>query len=553
MMRTRISGLLAMVSVGALGACTSASGSDTAPTLTIVSPIRGATSDGGAVTVTGTVTDDGPVAVTVNGAPATVAADGSFTVDVVLPPGITVIETHAVDRDAHDVRDVRAVLAGHLVATDGTLAAPVAARADAGAIAAVGDAIATLASGVDFDAAVKAMNPIYNNGGCLGARVDVTSVQLGAIDVGLAPGRGALVTDVAIHDVVVKAHADFKAACIGGSTSITVTTTTARIHGDLGVGASGGALHTTLPDATVALDGFTIDVGGVPSAVESLLRTQVRDAVANALANIIKQKAPGMADQALAGLVAKPLAPSILGHATQIAIDPTAIAIDPATGLYVELSTTTKVDGGTAGLALATGDAMSPDVLAGAPGLGIAIADDTINQLLAGLWAAGAVDRSLPIASVGPLAALLDDDVATLDVHLALPPTVSPGTGDALALALGDLVVTGRDAAGGEVQTIALSLSTTLTAAPSQAGKLALAVGTPAVKAQVLVQTDVVDRPLTDAQVEGIVNGAWGLVGDTIGSALANVPMPSVAGVALGAPTVTGHGGFVVADLAVGP
>jgi hypothetical protein len=183
-------------------------------------------------------------------------------------------------------------------------------------------------------------------------------------------------------------------------------------------------------------------------------------------------------------------------------------------------------------------------------GLGVAVANDAVNQLFAGMWAAGVMDRSLDITTVGPLAALLDPTITTLDVHLALPPTVSTA-GDALQLAIGDLVVTGKDASGADVQKLALSFSTTLTAGPTQSGKLALVVGAPTVKAQVLFQADTVYSPLTDTSIEGIVTGAWGLVGDLVDGALSKVPMPSLAGVQLGAPAMSGKAGFLIADIGV--
>jgi hypothetical protein len=65
----------------------------------------------------------------------------------------------------------------------------------------------------------------------------------------------------------------------------------------------------------------------------------------------------------------------------------------------------------------------------------------------------------------------------------------------------------------------------------------------------VLVQTEAVDRLLTDEQVEGIVTGVWGVVGGQADAALSTLPMPSLAGVTLGAPTIEGRDGFVLAAM----
>jgi len=112
-------------------------------------------------------------------------------------------------------------------------------------------------------------------------------------------------------------------------------------------------------------------------------------------------------------------------------------------------------------------------------------------------------------------------------------------------------MVTTKDAAGTPVQQLALSLRTTLETSPTQTGKLLLEVGAPEVHAQVIDQSDVVQRPLTDDQVEGIVTSVWGLLGQQANDALAKLPMPAVANVHLGEPAVSAKSGFVVADLAI--
>lgn len=528
--------------------CSAAGGSDDLPpTLEITSPERGTVSEGDQVTVTGRVQDDGKVvSVTVNGTEVIPSADGSFTTTVVVGHGIEVIETHALDAAGHDVRDVRAVLAGTLAPSDGTVAAPIGARIGPDAFRSIGGAIATTTEALDFTAIAQGLNPVYNNTGCLGAKIDITSVALSNIGIDLVPGAGKLGTGVAIDDVVVKLHANFKVACIGGSTNITVRSTRARINGDLAVSSAGGELTTSLPAVTVALDGFSVDVGGVPGAIESLLKGEARKAAEKALTSMIRDQVPPLANDAMAGLIAKPYTAAILGHDTRVTITPSEVTLTPD-GLFVAVDTKLAVTGGEGGVFASAAAPLSASLMP-SNGLGVAIADDALNQLFSGLWAAGALEQTVSIDSVGVLAALLDDDARSLAIHASLPPTV---TSDAtrLELAVGDLIVSVRDANDAEIQRLALSLSTTLAAGPTQLGKITLTVGAPVIKAQVLAQSDVVDRPLTDEQVEGIVTGAWGVVGGLADEALTNVPMPSVAGVTLGAPSVAGAGGYVVADV----
>jgi hypothetical protein len=535
----------AVVALGLFGC--SAAGEDAPPTLEITSPARGTLAEAGQVTVTGLVHDDGAVTVTVNGTTVTPAKDGTFTTTLTLDPGVGIVETHATDASGHDVRDVRAVLAGTLAPSDGSVTAPIGAHVGVEALRTIGNAIGTTAEAIDFTAAVQPMNPVYNNTGCLGAKIDITSIALSNIDVALVPKANAVDTSVAISNVVVRLHADYKAACIGGSTTITVRVAQARIHGDLGVAVTSGKIATSLAGTTVALDGFQLDVSGVPGAVESLFNSKVRDAVANSLTDIIKSKVPPMANAQLTGLLAKPYTVAVLGHDTHVTVAPGKVALSP-TGLFVSVDTQLKVDGGEGGMFVSSQMPLTVSVVEQARGLGVAISSDVVNQLFSGLWAADAFDVQLPIDQVGVLAALLDGDARSLDVKISLPPTVTTEGGQ-LQLSIGDLIVTVRDAAGAEIQTLALSLRTTLAAEPSQSGKLLLTVGTPEIHAQVLAQSATVQRPLTDEQVEGIVGGVWGVVGSTAGDALASLPMPTVANVTLGAPVVEARDGFVVADI----
>jgi len=539
-------GLTAIVLFAA--ACSSAGTTDDLPpTLEISSPQRGTFSDATEVTVTGRVADEGPVTVTVNGTSVTPAEDGSFTATIAVEPGVAFLETHAIDRAGNDVRDVRAVLAGTVAPSDGSVTAPLGARLAPAGLTAVGNAIATAAQGIDFAAAAKALNPVYNNTGCLGARIDITGVTVGAIGAALAPKAGAIDTSVAVDNVTVRLHADFKVACIGGSTNITVRSSRARVRDDLGVALAAGALKTSLPSPTVTLEGFTVDVGGVPGAIESLLKDQARGAAERAIASAIKSKVPAIADQQLAGLIAKPLAASLLGKPITSTIKPSKVELTTS-GLFVAVDTSLVVEGGEGGSFVSTPMPIGADLVGAAEALGVAIADDAANQLFAGLWAAGALDPSLPLASLGPVAALLDDDATTLDVRMALPPTVITA-GGGLELAIGDLVVTARDGSGSEVQSFALSLRTTLVAGPSGDNRLVLTTTTPIVKAQILAQSAAVDNPLDAGELEGIITGVWGVVGGMADEALGKIPMPTIAGVALGAPTVQGEAGYVVMDV----
>ena len=541
---------IAIAAATLAAACSSSQPPATAPALVVASPARGTTSDGNAISVAGTATGgSGALAVTVNGTQVTPAPDGSWTTVVTVPAGLSLLETHAIDRAGHDVRDVRAVLAGPLAATDGSQESPIAVHASPAALTAIGNAMAHAAEGIDFTSAAQGFNPIYDNGGCLGATIDITSVSIGSIDAALAGKSGALATTVTLSNVTVKLHASYKVACLGGSTTITVSAQTATVEGDLFVAVENGALATSLPDPSVTLAGFDLQVSGVPSEIVDLFNSQVRGGVQNALAGMLKSKVPPLANAQLAGLFAKPYSVTVLGHQAKVSIAPATVALG-GSGLDASAQTKLVVPDGAGGTFAPLAAQLPATAMAHAQGLGIALAADLVNELLGGLWAAKALDVSVPTSKMAVVASLLDADAATLDVSLDLPPMVTTTSDGQLQLAIGDAEIVVRDSSGAELQRVALSVTTTLVAGPSQ-GKLVLTVGQPTVYADVIDQDANAARPLTDDQVQGIVTGAWGLVSVQANTALANLPMPTLAGISFGAPTITGDAGFVAADLPV--
>src|SRR5262249_50056990 len=89
------------------------------PHVEVRTPTRGKTLMDGSqkITVTGFASDDvGVATVAVNGQEAVLAADGSFSVQVTLKPGVTLLHTVATDTSGNIDSDTRAVLSGSLVA-----------------------------------------------------------------------------------------------------------------------------------------------------------------------------------------------------------------------------------------------------------------------------------------------------------------------------------------------------------------------------------------------------------------------------------------------------
>jgi len=542
-----VAGVLLAPLAAPLAGCDSSTGTgeDAPPVLEVMTPERGTMSDTLTLTVSGRASDDGDaLRVTVNGVTANVAADGTFTASIDVSPGVAIVETRAIDGADHEVRDVRAVLAGSLAPATGFVDDGLGARIGASGFAAIGRGLGTALGSMNFTAAGQAVNPVYDNGGCLGATVNITSIDVGGVGVTLAPAAGSITTDVTLSNLVVHLHASYKVACLGGSRDLTIRASQVHLHGGLGLHVAGSDLSTSLDGVTVSFTGFDLDVGGLPDVVVNLFNGILDDRVASALAGAIRSGVPPFADAALADLAGASYSLPLLGASVGVRVAPSRVTID-AGGAFVALDTSLVVPGGEGASYLATPGPMAAELLAGTSGIGIAVADDAVNQLFAGLWGAGALDQHIPADGPVPFAALLDDETASLDLTLSLPPTMST-TDDILHLAIGDVIVTGRDAAGEELQRFAISITTTIAAATSPEGQIELALGPPKAWAQVLVQTDRVDRPLDADQLEDLVGSVWRIIGPLASRAIAGVPLPSIGGVAATDASVESTGGFVV-------
>jgi hypothetical protein len=537
------------ITLAGCGGATSG-GKPTPPTLDVTAPARGTTVNGSSVTVTGTAAGT-DVAVTVMGSAVRVGSDGSFSTVVTVPSGISVIETDAIDKSGTKLTDTRAVLAGNLAMSDGSLVAPIGAFANAAALSAVGKAVASEATSIDFTTLAQSLNPVYTLGGCPGATVNITGVSIGGVDVGLTPSSSGLVTAVTLDNVSVSLRVAFQVGalglCVSGGDTVMLTASAAHINGDIGVDVSSGKLATSVSNAALTFDNFNLAIGSVPSVIVDLFRSDAQSAVQTLLTGAVQTELAPILNAGLASLLGQPINTTVLGAQMQIDVTPLQASIS-SSGLLLAANTKVTVSGGSHGVFVPDATPFTASVLAQSTGLGIALANDLANQLFAGLWAAGAIDLTVPLSDLSLLGAVLDQNAQQLQVSLSLPPMVSSDANGNLQLAVGDAMINVEDGSGNQLQQVALSLFTAISAGPSN-GQVALALATPTVYAQVLDQANDGSRPLTDTEVEGLVTGAWGVLDQQLSTALASMPLPSIAGIQLGAPTVGTQPGFIVVDL----
>jgi len=213
----------------------------------------------------------------------------------------------------------------------------------------------------------------------------------------------------------------------------------------------------------------------------------------------------------------------------------TAIAVGPsidATGVQLAVDAGVTVDGENAVEYLTTPGAAAPGMLAGVDGMGLAVADDLFNQLLAGAWGARLLEKNLPVHAGDATQIFFGADTDSLAVELSLPPTVGIGADGTITLQVGDVMVRALDEDGGlgTLAELALSFSVPLSIGVAADGSLTIELMEPQVWAQVITWSDVLPRALADEELEGLARTMFGQIGELASEALAGIPMPAIGG-----------------------
>ena len=198
------------------------------------------------VTVTGTATDDTAVAtLTVNGTPATLNADGTWTATVPVTAGH---EPAARDRDrpvGQRGQAIAPVVAGPMSPVSTTVPNGITAALSAQTFAAIGTGAGNYIKTADLESLISSSNPVISDGApngpdCLYVQGSITSMTIGGAQIALVPQTGGLALDAELSNVNIGMHLDYAAACINGSRDITIAATHVSITGNMAIGVANG-------------------------------------------------------------------------------------------------------------------------------------------------------------------------------------------------------------------------------------------------------------------------------------------------------------------------
>jgi hypothetical protein len=521
----------------------------TPPVIEMTSPQRGVFTEDSVAEVTGKVTDleSGVQSVTVNAQPVILNTDGTFTGQINLPAGITLIETVATDLNNNTSNDSRSILAGTL----GQLSLPVAdgviAHLSAVAMQGYGGMISDLANNTDFTALATALNPVVNTGdGCNSAKIYVNSVAHEGVEVEVAPQNGGLGTQVAIRGLRVTGRVTFRALCIGGSASWTIRADAYDVGGKIVPSLAAGEIDIALDNVSSGFRGFDLDVGSIPGFIVDLFEGRARDALAGILRNKITQLVPPLATDFLAEFLSDSWAISLLGQQVDFSVYPSAMNWTAEGGTIV-IDTKSTIAGFEDAMYLSTPMTRPSTTSMASPGLRLGVADDVLNQLLSSLWASGAMEDALLPVDSEVLSAAFGAAISTATVTLALPPVANfdtlTGTG---RITIGDLQVDALGQGGETLASIVMSAEIDLAVETSSDGRVKVITRPARIAPQILSQSDQLLAPLDNQKVTAIADVAIKKLSGKADELLGSLPVPGLADATIMSPTFQPVAGYLL-------
>lgn len=506
------------------------------PELTVTSPERSRVQGtAGAVVVEGT-TQPGPdgarvTRVMVDDVPAQLAADGSFTATIDLPPGAMLLETIAYSETGGIAIDARAVQVGELRPVGTPIERAVTATLSADAFVRLSAAAGPILRDTDFGALLAPMQPMANLGDSIAnLKLSVTQLSLGDVRLTLTPVEGGLAFSATFDTLSFGAKAAYAGTLVfDGTTQVAVATDEVTIAGTLVLTPAGlDGFTAAIMAPTVRTTPLRIQASGLTGQVLELFNDNLGSTVQRLVTSSAERALEPLLNDAL-GALAGPKQFDILGETLDLEASPAAIAFSPDGALV-----TMNVHAAIVGRRTTADYVFTPNgtpALEVGRGVELALADDLLNELLAQVHDRDLLHIQLP-ADVG----LFD----TVDLNPTLPPMISADNADgSLRLVLGDMRATLlKDGAPVISAAINAQVDLEVLRAPDQQ-QIALKFGEIHVVVNLLGGEEGID-------LSGLADSGIRLQLKSLREFLITVPVPSVAGVSLDSLSLHADSGYVV-------
>ncbi|HEX7704447.1 MAG TPA: Ig-like domain-containing protein [Kofleriaceae bacterium] len=516
-----------------------------APKIHITSPDRGAIAgDVHSVTVTGTASDDTGVAkVTVNGVPATLSDDGSWTAIVAVVPGTNLLHAIATDDSDNEGKESRSVVAGPMSNLAMQVPNALTASLSAQTFDAIGRGAAGYIKTADLEAMISPSNPVIHAGDpngpdCLYGEAAITSMTVGDVDVTLAPQVGGLYLDAELSTVKIGMHLQYAVSCLDGSRDITIAASHISVSGNMAVGLTAtNDFDIHLDNPNVQLTGFDLQLGGVPGTIVDLLHidTALGPVIGWATAKFVTP----MLNTSLAGLnTTKTM--TVLKSQVDISIKPSKLDFSSA-GAIIELDTSIRAHGDSGKFVFVDNIVPAMDL---SHGFSLAVADDAANQALASMWSAKGLDDTIMLnnGSYGDIGTLYD----SVEIATKAPPFVdASNTANGLVLTIGDLMASFKSGAQTTTEA-AINAQVGLKVSTGSDGTIKFDVGQPTVYVDVLDEGIEGANQLSNAQFEAVTSFALARVIAVGSASLGSIPLPSIGGVGVTDIAISPQTGYLV-------
>ncbi len=403
------------------------------PLLQVTSPLRSSILEqpDGMLTVTGVAAPNTSGAaiksVAINGTTAQIAADGSFTATIHVPPGGNLIQTVATDADGGVATDTRAVAAGERRVSGSSNPRAIGVQLAPSMFARIAKVATEEIKQADLSALVRSANPIVDAsqvGGCFGAAADVDSVTISDAEVSLVPTTGGLQITATFQKPVITGRMRFSVACSADTRDFTMRANSATVRAKLVFESGAAGLTPRLDQPVFETPGLQITTSGIPNAVLGILPLEkIIHAVTPTATRMFVDP---MIRDALVDLQ-QPHQLEVLGRMVTVAGAPSAIEFSPAGG-KVMLDLSFAMAGGETSKGFTFTPNGNPQ-LEVPDGIGLGVSDDLVNDALAQLVASGLLDVTVPfdggdfdtIKLTPTLAPMLNADATDGRLRLLLP------------------------------------------------------------------------------------------------------------------------------------
>jgi len=515
------------------------------PVLKITSPQRSLIRSGaGALQVTGTVApavDGSPVSkVMVNGVAATVNTDGSFTANLNITPGATLITTEATAKNGGKATDTRSVEAGELRAPGSNIENAVTTAISKEAFAKIAGAAGTILETTDMKPMLMPLNPMMHVGDengedCLFARGYIDDFKMSNATITLVPVVGGLAFSAQLDGLDVPGHARYAVACISGSNTLRVQASSVLVKGTLVITPDGmNGFKTDLTGETIQITGLNISASGIPGAVLDMIPLEgLIEAAAPLAAKLFMGP---MMNKALGGL-GGPKELNVLGKTIAVQVSPSDIVFDSQGGL-ITLDMRMLIKGTETSKGFIFTDNGIPTMDPG-NGLMIGLADDLANSMIQQLVATGMLNLSMP-AQGGTFDAT--------QIAMTSPPMISADPTDGkMKLILPDMMATFTQG-GSPVGRAAINATVDLKISPANNGYgVAIELGTPTIHANTIEDEIPNNTLMSDADLGKAVELCLGSQLASISALLGGIPLPAMpAGLTLKDMSVSSDDGYVM-------